>query len=77
MVDIVTMCPLQTSLVLKMMVVQLRGEEELGRDSLTEAGTKIACCLLKEGRKQLTRQSRRPKMLVDESLYMSCHLFSV
>ena len=62
--DIVTTCPLQTSLVLMMMVVQLRGKEELGRDRLTEARTKIACCLPKEGRKQLIRQ--RPKMLVDE-----------
>ena len=54
--DIVTMCPLQTSLVLTMMVVQLRGKEELGRDRLTEARTKIAYCWLKEGLKQLIRQ---------------------
>ena len=54
--DIVTMCPLQTSLVLTMMVVQLRGKEELGRDRLTEARTKIACCRPKEGLKQLIRQ---------------------
>ena len=54
--DIVTTCPLQTSLVLTMMVVQLRGKEELGRDRLTEARTKIACCRLKEGLKELIRQ---------------------
>ena len=54
--DIVTMCPLQTSLALTMMVVQLRGKEELGRDCLTEARTKIACCRPKEGLKELIRQ---------------------
>ena len=47
--DIVTTCPLQSSLVLTMMVVQLREKEELERDSLTEARMKIACCLPREG----------------------------